>query len=158
VATKNTASHVKAMLPAFGDHDPATITPADVQEWIAGLPLKPSSIRRYVAMLRAILDYADVDPNPARDTRVRLPREQHTTIESPSSRDVEAIILHSPTRWRSTTAEATLGRTVKIWQKCLTGRLEGNRLLFCDAEGGSGHRCRRWAKNAHPQTEGSTDA
>jgi hypothetical protein len=54
--TKNAASHVKAMLPLFGDRDPAKITSADVQEWIAGLSLKPSSIRRYVATLRAVLD------------------------------------------------------------------------------------------------------
>jgi integrase len=98
--TKNAASHVKAMLRLFGDRDPATITTSDVQEWIAGLVLKPSSVRRYLATLRAVLDYAGVDPNPAKDHRIRLPREQHTTIEPPSSGDVEAIILHSPARWR----------------------------------------------------------
>ena len=38
--TKNLSSHLKAMA-GFDDRDPATITPADVQEWIAGLTLKP---------------------------------------------------------------------------------------------------------------------
>ena len=67
---------------------------------IAGLDLKPSSLRRYIATLRAVLDYAGVDPNPARDPRVRLPREQHEEIEPPRSAEVEAIILASPAKWR----------------------------------------------------------
>ena len=54
-------------MPAFDDRDPATITPADVQEWIAGLTLKPSSMRSYLGTLRDVLDFAGVDPNPARD-------------------------------------------------------------------------------------------
>jgi integrase len=47
----------------------------EVQEWIASLSLKPSSIRRYIATLRAVLNYASIA-------------------------DVEAIILHAPARWR----------------------------------------------------------
>src|SRR5262245_50204588 len=53
--------------------DPHTITFPDVQTWVSGLDLKPSSVRRYVATLRLLLDYAGVDPNPARDKRVKLP-------------------------------------------------------------------------------------
>lgn len=98
--TKNLGSHLKTILPMFGDRDPETITLADVQEWIGTLTLKASSIRRYVATLRAVLDFADVDPNPARDPRLRLPREERTTVEPPSADDVQAIIDHSPARWR----------------------------------------------------------
>ena len=47
-----------------------------------------------------ILDYAGVDPNPARDPRVTPPREAQTTIEPPSAADVEAMITASPARWR----------------------------------------------------------
>ncbi len=43
--------------------------------------LKPSSLSRYVATLRMVLDFAGVDPNPARDKRVKLPR-----IEGPRRR------------------------------------------------------------------------
>jgi len=95
---KNTISHLKAMA-VFNDRDPATITPADVQEWIAGLSLRPSSVRRYVATLRAVLDFVGVDPNPARDGRVKLPREERTVVDPPSAADVEAILAHSPRRW-----------------------------------------------------------
>ena len=97
---KNQRSHILAMLPMFGERDVAALTTSDVQGWVSGLRLKPSSVRRYVATLRAILDYAGVDPNPARDGRVRMPREEHVTIEPPSGSDVEAIIVHSPARWR----------------------------------------------------------
>jgi integrase len=96
---KNTRSHIKAMR-VFADRDPATITPADVQAWVAGLKLKASSVRRYVATLRAVLDFAGVDPNPARDQRVRLPREEATVVEPPSAADVEAVIAIVPNRWR----------------------------------------------------------
>jgi len=76
------------------------VTAADVQEWIAGLALKPASIRRYLATLRAILDFADIDPNPARDRRVKLPREEHVPVDPPSASEVETVIQHSPRRWR----------------------------------------------------------
>jgi hypothetical protein len=32
---KNVKSHMKRLLPSFGDRDPATIMPADVKEWVA---------------------------------------------------------------------------------------------------------------------------
>jgi integrase len=96
---QNLKSHVAAMLPVLGDYEPASLTTSEVQDWIAGLGLKPGSVKRYLATLRALLDYAGVDPNPARDRRVRLPREQRAVVEPPSAADVEAIILHGG-RWR----------------------------------------------------------
>jgi integrase len=98
--TKNMESHLKAIEPTFGDRDPATITPADVQEWVATLTLKPGSVRRYMATFRAVLDFADVDPNPARDDRVKLPREESSVVDPPSAQDVDTIIENTPRRWR----------------------------------------------------------
>ncbi len=97
---KNMHSHLLAMLPAFGDRDPASLTVGDVQEWIGSLELKPSSVRRYMATLRLILDHAGVDPNPARDSRVKLPKIETETVEPPSTAQVDAILEHSPPRWR----------------------------------------------------------
>jgi integrase len=97
---KNLSSHLKKILETFADRDPHTISWGDVQAWIAGTGLKPSSTRRYMATLRALLDFADVDPNPARDDRVKLPREQQTVIEPPTSMEVETIIATVPPRWR----------------------------------------------------------
>ena len=97
---KNLGSHLKAILATLGERDPATLSPADVQEWIARLTLKPSSMRRYLSTLRALLDFAGVDPNPARDGRVKLPREQHVEVVPPRAEEVETIVEHSPLRWR----------------------------------------------------------
>lgn len=71
-----------------------------MQEWISGAALKPSTVRSYVATLRQVLDYAGADPNPARDPRVRLPRQEREQITPPSAREGEAIILNAPPRWR----------------------------------------------------------
>jgi integrase len=99
---KNTASHLKRMLSTFGERDPSTITPSDVQEWIGAqmADLKPSSLSRYVATLRQVLDFAGIDPNPARDRRVKLPKIETPIVEPPTAEQVEAILRHSPPRWR----------------------------------------------------------
>jgi integrase len=99
---KNTVSHLKRLLPTFGDRDPVSITPSDVQEWIGRQmnDLKPSSLSRYLNTLRQVLDFAGVEPNPARDPRVKLPRVEATTVEPPSAAQVEAILAHSPPRWK----------------------------------------------------------
>jgi integrase len=88
------------MLPLIGDLDPQQITPSTVTGLIASLDLKPSSLRRYVETLAAVLDYAGVDPNPVRDSRVRLPREEHLEVEPPSAATVALIVTHSPPRWQ----------------------------------------------------------
>jgi integrase len=93
---------LKRLLPTFGERAPATITPSDVQEWIGAQmnELKPSSLSRYLNTLRQVLDFADVEPNPARDRRVKLPRIEATTVEPPTARQVDAILAHSPPRWK----------------------------------------------------------
>lgn len=88
------------LLPLIGDLDPAQITPATVASLVATLELKPSSLRRYIATLAAVLDYAGVDPNPAKDKRVKLPRQEHTIVEPPSGDAVAVIVSQSPRKWR----------------------------------------------------------
>jgi integrase len=96
-----TAAHLRRLLPALGERDPATITPSDVMEWIgSNNDLKPSSLARYVSTLRQLLDFAAIDPNPARDRRVRLPRAESQVVEPPTAADVEAILAYVPPRWR----------------------------------------------------------
>jgi integrase len=99
---KNTASHLKRLLPTFGGRDPASIIPSDVQEWIGAQldELKPSSLSRYLATLRNVLDFAGADPNPARDKRVKLPKIEASVVEPPTAAQVDAIMAHSPSRWR----------------------------------------------------------
>lgn len=49
-----------------------------------------STIARARNALAQSLDFAGVQPNPARDPRVRLPREERAEIEPPSAEHVEA--------------------------------------------------------------------
>jgi integrase len=99
-ATKtNVLFHLKTMT-TFTDRAPAMISVADVQEWIAGLDLKASTIRLYLSTLKQLLDFAGVDPNPARDRRLRLPRQERAVVEPPSAQDVDMIIATVGKRWR----------------------------------------------------------
>jgi integrase len=95
----NVVFHLKAMA-TFDDRDPATITSTDVQEWIGSLTLKPSTTRLYLSTLRAVLDFAGVDPNPARNSRVRLPRQERAVVDPPSAQDVDMIIATVAKQWR----------------------------------------------------------
>jgi integrase len=92
-------THFKAM-ECFVGRDPAAITTVDVQEWIAGLELAPSSIVQYIGTLRQVLDYAGVDPNPARDRRrVRLPQVVTEEPNPPTAKQLLAILDKLPARW-----------------------------------------------------------
>ena len=63
--------------------------------------LKPSSLSRYVATLRNVLDFVGVEPNPARDKRVKLPKIETSVVEPPTAAQVVTrSSLDSPPRWR----------------------------------------------------------
>ena len=68
-------AHLGRILPGLGERDPASLTVADVQAWVVGAAaeLKPRSVACYMTTFRLLLDFAGVDPNPARDKRVKLP-------------------------------------------------------------------------------------
>jgi integrase len=100
--TKTIDSYLRVLVGVFGDRDPAQITFADVQGWVAASGLKASSVRQYLSTLRAVLDYADLtgEQNPTRDPRLRLPRQERELVEPPSAADVETIVANVPKRWR----------------------------------------------------------
>jgi integrase len=94
-------SHIKRLVPTFGDSDPQAISVSDVQEWIGqNADLNPSSFRPYIGSLRLLLDFAGIDPNPARDKRIKLPRVELAEIEPPTSEQVETIIGNVKPRWQ----------------------------------------------------------
>jgi integrase len=62
--------------------------------------LSPLSVRNYLGTLRLVLDFADVDPNPARDRRVKLPRPEENVPNPPSAAEVATIVENAPRRWR----------------------------------------------------------
>jgi len=49
-------------------------------------------VRKYLGTLRQVLDFADLDPNPARDRRVKLPRREQNIPNPPSAAEVATIV------------------------------------------------------------------
>ena len=100
-ATKRTyADHVKRITLDLGARNPEQVTAGDVRSWISSLSLSPATVRNYVGTLRAILDHAGVEPNPARDRSVRIPKTEKRVVEPPSSGDFTRILSMIGPRWR----------------------------------------------------------
>lgn len=81
-------------LPAFGHRDPATLTAEEIQDWVVDWSARvaASTLRYTHGQLAQALDYAGVDPNPARHRNVRLPRQVSAEPSVPSWAEVQAII------------------------------------------------------------------
>lgn len=83
------------VLPILGDRTIDTLTGDDVARLIEELSAagkKRETIRKSVKYLAAVLDFAGVDPNPARDRqRVRLPYEEPQEMNPPTAGHVEAV-------------------------------------------------------------------
>jgi integrase len=98
----NYRSHRGRLVAALGARNPNAIGWQTVQELVRtlSLDLAPLSIRRYLGTLAQVLDYAELDPNPARDRRIRLPRSEQEPVDPPTSEQVTAIVANAPKRWR----------------------------------------------------------
>jgi integrase len=91
-------------LGALALRDPAGLTSADFQEWVAanaeGNPdtgqraLSPRSLAHYLSSIRQVLDFCDVEPNPARSPKVKLPPDETAEVEAPSNAEWLAIKQH----------------------------------------------------------------
>lgn len=99
---ENYRSHRIRLVELLGSREPEMIRWQDVQEALAslGADLAPSSLRGYLATLRSVLDYAEIDPNPARHRNVKLPRVESEPVSPPSASDVAVLISNVPRKWR----------------------------------------------------------
>jgi integrase len=83
--------------------DPGRITPGDVRaqvaRWVAA-GLASKSVRERVSVLRQVLDFADVEPNPARHRTVKLPAKTETELVLPSAEDVVALTVSLAPKYR----------------------------------------------------------
>ena len=86
----------------FGDRDPATLSPQEIAAWVGELAERfaPGTVEKALGALRQLLDHVGVEPNPARDRRVRLPRRRREEIEPPTATEVEAIVAAVAPRYR----------------------------------------------------------
>ena len=99
---KNYGSSIKKINETFGDRDPKAITVSEIAEWIASLAedRKPGTLQQYLIAFRLLLDHADVDPNPARDARVKLPKRVREEPTPPPAEHVEAILASLGAKWK----------------------------------------------------------
>ena len=100
--TKNYRTALRKAGETFGDRDPATITVDEVAAWVAALAdkHKAGTVGLYLLTFRLLLDYAGVDPNPARDPRVKKPKQVREEPNPPSAEHVEAILAALGAKWR----------------------------------------------------------
>jgi integrase len=91
---KNYRSGLKKVTATFGDRDPETIRADDVAAWVAVLAgkHKPGTVQLYLIAFRLLLDHCGVDPNPARDPRVKLPKRVREEPTPPSAEHTTAIL------------------------------------------------------------------
>jgi integrase len=83
------------VLPILGDHRVDELTVGDVNAVVIELTRagrKRETIRKSVKYLAAVLEENGIEPNPARDKRIRLPRAEPAELEPPSSEHVEAVV------------------------------------------------------------------
>jgi integrase len=106
----------------IGRRDVHELTVADIQTAVGALTeeLEPNTIVKYVNTLRQVLDFADVEPNVARDRRVKLPRVVREEPEPPDAWAVLAMLSKLTKRWRLAfvTAEQTGMRVGEIASVC----------------------------------------
>jgi integrase len=86
--------HLKRVTKWGGERNPDGLTVADCQEFLASLvaDMKPDSIKRYWGTFRLLLDFAGVEPNPARDKRIKLPSVVINEPTPPTAKQVLAIL------------------------------------------------------------------
>ena len=155
-ATSNTLKTYRqafAHLGALGDLSPNSVKLADVQAWASALPLAPASIRKYLDALRQALDFAEIEPNPARSPRLRLPRSDAEEIDPPTRRHVEALLeTVSPRYRRAIEFLDETGLRIGELQALLWGDIDFTEQRLRVARGRTKGRTagRRWVPLPHP--------
>jgi integrase len=99
---KNYGSILKKVSARFGQLDPDDVRPDDIAEWIAELAetLKPGTVQLHLVVIRMVFDYIGIDPNPARDPRVKLPKRVREEPKPPPAEHVEAILETIGRKWK----------------------------------------------------------
>jgi integrase len=104
----NTAARTKSQLhkhvyPAFGDRPLVQIRASELQAFVTGLPLAPSSVRPVWATVRAILSAALHDRLIGQDPseRIKLPELPRNEIVPLTLDQVERLTAAMPARYRA---------------------------------------------------------
>jgi integrase len=99
---RNYRTALKKVCATFGERDPVTITADEVASWVADLATeyKPGTIALYLLGLRMLFDFIGLEPNVARDARVRKPKQVREKPQPPSGEHLLAILDALGERWR----------------------------------------------------------
>jgi hypothetical protein len=73
---------------------------AELVAELAKAGLRKQTIRKTVSVLAMILDHDGIQPNPARDPRIKLPREEKRELTPPSAEHVLAVYALLPIAYR----------------------------------------------------------
>lgn len=95
-------SHLRTIGETFGARDPHSITAAEVASWVAerSEERKPGTVAQYLDVFKVMMDYIGIEPNPARDPKVKLPRRVTEEANPPSDEHFLAIVETLLPRWR----------------------------------------------------------
>jgi integrase len=91
------------LLPLIGSQRIDTLTAEDFIEVVAQLHASGTArekIRKTLGAGAMALDHAGIEPNPARDRSIKLPREEPEQINPPSAADVETVFRRIPAKHR----------------------------------------------------------
>ncbi len=91
------------VVSVLGDRSIDALRVDDVNELVRELARtgrKRETIRKSVKYLAAVLEENGIEPNPARDKRVRLPHEEPVELEPPTAEHVEAVMRLLPHPYR----------------------------------------------------------
>ena len=91
------------LLPLIGSRRLDTLTAQDFIDVVAQLHAQGvarETIRKTLGAGAMALDHAGIEPNPARDRSIKLPREEPEQINPPSAADVEAVFRRIPAKHR----------------------------------------------------------
>lgn len=91
------------VVSVLGDHRIDELGVEDVNELVRELARtgrKRETICKSVKYLAAVLEENGIEPNPARDKRVRLPHEEPVELEPPTADHVEAVVRLLPAPYR----------------------------------------------------------
>ena len=141
-------NHCQALARLIGDRDPTAFSWRDCRDLVNALieeGLAPATVKAYIGTFKLVLDYAGLEPNPARDRRVKLPKQQTKPPNVPSRTHIQAIRQHLPQHLilAFDTLEAT-GIRIGELTTLTRGDLDTahSRLRIAN---GKTHSARRWA-------------
>ena len=99
---KNYITALKKACATFGEGDPGTITADEVAAWVGELAqsYKPGTIALYLLSLRMLIDFIGIEPNVARDPRVKKPKEVREEPQPPPAEHFAAILEATGAKWK----------------------------------------------------------